>query len=67
MILEDQLTLFQPGGTDYAHLINTGTPGFVDLPTALYLLGSVKLAWGIGKKSLILKIRPYERPKRNRV
>ena len=25
-ILADQLTLFQPGGTDYAHLITTGTP-----------------------------------------
>ena len=34
-ILADQLTLFQPGGTDYAHLITTGTPGFLDLPTAL--------------------------------
>ena len=34
-ILTDQLTLFQPGGTDYAHLITTGTPGFSDLPTAL--------------------------------
>ena len=33
--LVDQLTLFQPGGTDYAHLITTGTPGFSDLPTAL--------------------------------
>ena len=22
-------------GTDYAHLITTGTPGFLDLPTAL--------------------------------
>ena len=30
-----KLTLFQPGGTDYAHLITTGTPGFSDLPTAL--------------------------------
>ena len=29
------LTLFQPGGTDYVHLITTGTPGFSDLPTAL--------------------------------
>ena len=40
-ILADQLTLFQPGGTDCAHLITTGTPGFSDLPTALeskYLL-----------------------------
>jgi hypothetical protein len=36
-ILADQLTLFQPGGTDYAHLITTGTPGFLDLPTALHL------------------------------
>ena len=36
-ILADQLTLFQPGGTDYAHLITTGTPGFSDLPTALKL------------------------------
>ena len=35
-ILADQLTLFQPGGTDFAHLITTGTPGFSDLPTALH-------------------------------
>jgi hypothetical protein len=35
--LADQLTLFQPGGTDYAPLIITGTPGFSDLPTALVL------------------------------
>ena len=35
-ILADQLTLFQPGGTDYAHLITTGTPGFSDFPTALH-------------------------------
>ena len=34
----DQLTLFQPGGTDYAHLITTGIPRFSDLPTALKLL-----------------------------
>ena len=33
VILADQLTLFQPGGTDYAHLITTGTPGFSDLPS----------------------------------
>jgi len=31
-ILADQLTLYQPGGTDYAHLITTGTPGFSDGP-----------------------------------
>ena len=37
-ILAEQLTLFQPGGTDYAHLITTGTPGFSDLPTALYYI-----------------------------
>ena len=36
-ILADQLTLFQPGGTDYAHLITTGTPGFSDLPTAILI------------------------------
>ena len=36
-ILEDQLTLFPPGGTDYAHLITSGTPGFSDLPTALVM------------------------------
>ena len=37
-ILADQLTLFQLGGTDYAHLITTGTPEFSDLPTALLTL-----------------------------
>ena len=36
-ILAGQLTLFQPGGTDYAHLIATGDPGFSDLPTSLDL------------------------------
>ena len=35
-ILADQSTLFQPGGTDYAHLITTGTPGFSDLPTKAF-------------------------------
>ena len=38
-ILADQLTLFQPGGTIYAHLITTGTPGFSDPPTALPVTG----------------------------
>ena len=33
--LADQLTLSQPGGQDYSHCISTGTPGFLDLPTAL--------------------------------
>ena len=37
-ILADQLTLFQPGGTNDAHLITTGTPGFSDLPTALQMM-----------------------------
>ena len=36
-ILADQLTLFQLGGTDYAHLIITGTPGFSDLLTDMQL------------------------------
>ena len=31
--LADQLTLYQPRGADYAHNINTGTPGFSDLST----------------------------------
>ena len=35
-IWADQLTLFETRGTDYAHLITTSTPGFSDLPTALY-------------------------------
>ena len=34
-ILADQLTLFQPGRAEYAHLITTGTPGFSDLATPL--------------------------------
>jgi hypothetical protein len=42
-ILADQLTLFQPGGTDYAHLITTGTPGFSDLPTALICSGMTQI------------------------
>ena len=40
-ILADQLTLFQPGGKDYAHLITTGTPGCSDLPTALLRYGNL--------------------------
>ena len=35
---QDQLTLSQPGGADYAHHITTSTPGFTDLTTALNLL-----------------------------
>ena len=37
----DQLTLFQPGGTDYAHLITTGLPVFSDLPTTLHYESAV--------------------------
>ena len=33
--MEDQVTVIQPGGTNYAHLITTGTPRFTDLPTVL--------------------------------
>ena len=33
--LADQLTLSQPEGADCAHHINTVTPGFSYLPTAL--------------------------------
>ena len=29
------VNLSQPGGTDYAHYITTGIPGFSSLPTAL--------------------------------
>ena len=35
-ILADQLTLFRPGGTDFVHLITTGTPGFSDFLMALF-------------------------------
>ena len=34
-ILAGQLTLSLQEGADYAHQITTGTPGFLDLPTAL--------------------------------
>ena len=47
--LADQLTLFQPGGTDYTHLITTGTPGFSDLPTALSWMGH-----------LVFRPRPFQ-------
>ena len=41
-ILKDQLltpisyTLYQPGGAENAHHITIGTPGFSDLPSALF-------------------------------
>ena len=34
-ILADELSLFQPLETDYAHLIATGTPGVLDPPVYL--------------------------------
>ena len=34
-ILTDHLILFQQVGADYAHHITTGTPGFLNLHTAL--------------------------------
>ena len=40
-ILADQLTLSQPGVTDYAHLITTGTPGFSDLATVLISISAM--------------------------
>ena len=60
VILADQLTLFQPGGTDYPHLITTGTPGFSDLPTAqglqvqihTYVRRGLSLQWDTGRHSL---------------
>ena len=44
-ILADQLTLFQPGGTNYAQLITIGTPGFSDLLTALKYTGYLIAKW----------------------
>ena len=60
LILADQLTLFQPGGTDYAYLITTGTPGFSDLATALsrvhISLDSLALyhKWEMGCQKIII-------------
>ena len=34
-IVADQLTVSQPGEADYDYHINTGTPGYSYLPTAL--------------------------------
>ena len=44
-ILADHLTLFQPGGKDFAHLITNGTPGFSDLKTALLKQTSPPIIW----------------------
>ena len=54
-ILANQLTLSQPGGADYVHYIDTGTPGFSDLPTALlsyarFNQGPLKQVDGIATK-----------------
>ena len=49
-ILADQLTLSQPRGADYSNQINTGIPGFSDLPTALHYHSSIVLStskWGL--------------------
>ena len=51
-ILADQLTLFQPGGTDYVHLITTGTPGFSDLPTAMMMQFAAHI--NLSKKYIII-------------
>ena len=51
------LTLSQPGGTDYAHLITTGTPGFSDLPTALSTLES-----GIEVGPTVINLAFFSRP-----
>jgi hypothetical protein len=54
-ILADQLTLFQSGGggTDYAHLISTGTPGFSELPTALQcIVYHMIWGWQISKRGI---------------
>ena len=48
-IFTDQLTLSQPRGTDNAHQIPTGTPGFLDLPTAPVIL----LCFGITQVILL--------------
>ena len=64
-ILADQLTLFQSWGTDYAHLITTGTPGFTDLPTALVKVISSKCVFnpsyglpGVFKIKILYVFRP---------
>ena len=37
-ILAEQLTISQPEWADFSHQITTGTSGFSNLPTALYLV-----------------------------
>ena len=53
-ILADQLTLFQPGGRDYAPLITAGTPGFSDLPTALGCRYVFKSGWESSNAACII-------------
>ena len=57
-ILADQLTLFQPGGTDYAYLITTGTPEFSDLPTVLdwHYIGQIYCSGDFAKFYCLLRI-----------
>ena len=55
-ILADQLTLFQPGGTDYAYLITAGTPEFSDLPTALLIKDKVMILKDLIKILMMLII-----------
>ena len=35
-LLKSGWAINEPGGADYAHKVNTGSPGFSDLPTALH-------------------------------
>ena len=51
----DQVILSQPGGADNTHHIITGTPGFLDLPTALPYTGQTKLKAYISKSIKISK------------
>ena len=50
-ILADQLTLFQPGGTDFVHLITADTPGFAYSSVPNRRVGQNKRAgWKILRK-----------------
>ena len=55
-------------GTDYAHLITTGTPGFSDLPTALLLSYVVlvkifrKILWPSQNIATLLRPKPTQFP-----
>ena len=64
-ILADQLTLFQPGGTDYAHLITTGTPGFSDLQRALHSHSDLGHVYRLIDTSYNLRRRKNYKPNEN--